>query len=77
MHAVGEPASAAALEASGIDADERGLWARWDGMDLAAGEARVLMLAQISASLSYMKNVSAFRACGRLNVTSPTAPRTS
>lgn len=50
MHGVGEPASATALEASGIDADERGLWARWDGMELAAGEARVLTLAQIPAA---------------------------
>ncbi len=50
FHSAGEPASAAALAAIGIDDDELGVWARWDGLELGAGDARLLSLAEISAA---------------------------
>jgi tetratricopeptide (TPR) repeat protein len=50
LHTVGAPASVAALEASGIDADERAVWTRWDGIELLVGEARLLALAEIAGA---------------------------
>ncbi len=47
FHSAGEPASAATLTASGVDDDERGVWTRWDGIEFAAGDARLYPLAEI------------------------------
>lgn len=50
FHVAGEPADPTALAASGIDEDERGVWRRWDGIDLAAGDARLYGLAEIATA---------------------------
>ncbi len=47
FHRSGDPATRTALEASGIDDDELGVWMRWDGIDFAADDARLYPLAEI------------------------------
>jgi tetratricopeptide (TPR) repeat protein len=46
FHQLGAPADPDALADSGVPEDERGVWERWDGVELAAGEARVLPLGE-------------------------------
>lgn len=46
FHDVGAPASTTALAESGLDDEAQTVWARWDGVELAAGDARLLPLAE-------------------------------
>ncbi len=48
FHDPGPPAAGDALAAADLPEEERGLWARHDGVALAAGEARILALADIA-----------------------------
>lgn len=50
FHDVRPPADPEALASSGLPHEERGAWARWDGIELASGEARLLSLAEIAGA---------------------------
>ena len=46
LHRVGEPADATALAAAQLPEEAAALWRRWDGMELAGGEARLFALVE-------------------------------
>jgi tetratricopeptide (TPR) repeat protein len=46
LHRVGRPAAAAALAHAQLPDDAAALWRRWDGIELAGGEAKLLSLAE-------------------------------
>lgn len=48
LHAVGEAADQAALEAAALPPDAALLWQKYDGVELMSGEARVLPLSEIA-----------------------------
>lgn len=46
LHQLGGPGDRAALEAAGLSEEAVELWRRWDGLDLANGEVRLLPFAE-------------------------------
>ncbi len=57
FHDARPPADPAALAGSGLPEEERGVWARWDGIELGAGEARLLSLAEIATATAEAADV--------------------
>ncbi len=50
LHALGDRADAQTLAASGLPAGPALLWARYDGIELVSGEAKVFALAELEAA---------------------------
>ncbi len=50
FHDPGAPAAADAIAAAGLSDEDAAVWRRWDGLELAAGEARLVKLAEIAAA---------------------------
>ena len=50
FHDVPAPASADDLSRAALADEDAAVWRRWDGLELAAGEARLVRLAEIEAA---------------------------
>jgi tetratricopeptide (TPR) repeat protein len=62
LHEAGPPAGPRALEQAPLDAADRGLWARWDGLSLGHGDARLFPLAEIEGDTLAARDAGLIRA---------------
>lgn len=51
FHDAGAPAAPDALAVAGLSDEDAGVWRRWDGLELAAGEARLVTLAELASGV--------------------------